>query len=476
LSLNDAILYANESAKRLYGLHLAQPQNFAELMNLQSTAFQEARQKVLAHDEWSGELTQFSKAQTELIVECRWTLVRDEQAAPASILAIHTDVTERRRLEAQFFHAQRVESIGILAGGIAHDLNNVLAPILLATDILEAEVTESGRPVLETVRTTAQRGADLIKQVLSIARGAEGPRTQVAPAELIREVTALAAETFPKSIVLQTGTAADLWPVRGDPAQLHQVLLNLCVNARDAMSAGGTLSVSAGNTTIDESYAATSSVAQPGRYVTISVADSGIGIPAEIRDKIFDPFFTTKDVGKGTGLGLSTSMAAVKSHGGFIEVQSTLGSGSTFTVYLPADLAPERRNSTGHVDAVPGGTGQLILLADDEEAVRLVAKRTLEKSGYRVITAADGVDAVSAFVQHRSEVALVISDMMMPIMDGPKMIQTLRQIDPHVRIIGTTGYAPELEKQPEAAALAHPLLLKPYSGRALLEAVRVALS
>jgi PAS domain S-box-containing protein len=476
LSLNDTILYANESAKRLYGLHLTEPQNTGELMNSQSTGFQEARQSVLANDEWSGELTQFTKAHAELILECRWTLVRDDHGAPSSILAIHTDVTERRRLEAQFFHAQRVESIGILAGGIAHDLNNVLAPILLATDILATEVTESGRSILETVRTTAQRGADLIKQVLSIARGAEGPRTQVAPGELIREVTALAAETFPKSITLQIGTAPDLWTVRGDLAQLHQVLLNLYVNARDAMSAGGTLSVSASNTTLDESYAATSSVARPGRYVAISVSDNGTGVPAEIRDKIFDPFFTTKDVGKGTGLGLSTSMAVVKSHGGFIEVQSEPGHGSTFTVYLPADLAPERAAVNRQVDPAPNGTGQLILLVDDEEAVRLVTKRTLEKSGYRVITASDGVDAVAAYVRHRSEVTLVISDMMMPIMDGPKMIQTLRQIDPNVRIIGTTGYAPELEKQSEIAALDYPLLLKPYTGRGLLEAVRVALA
>jgi PAS domain S-box-containing protein len=337
--LDHRILYWNKSAERLYGWTAAEAVgcSIQELLYREPTFFDQATETVLAKGEWVGELTQFTKAGQELIVQGRWTLVRDDRSRPKSILAINTDLTEKKKFEAQLLRTQRMESIGTLAGGIAHDLNNVLAPILMSIGMLKLnEADEERLKLLASIEASAKRGADMVRQVLSFARGMEGERLTVDLRHVGREITKIIRDTFPKNVELQYQAAKDLWMVEADPTQLHQVLMNLCVNARDAMPLGGRLTLSLKNTVVDEVYAGMNPQSKPGNHVVITVQDTGMGIPKEVQDRMFEPFYTTKEIGKGTGLGLATVLTIVKGHGGFINVYSEPGQGATFKVYLPA--------------------------------------------------------------------------------------------------------------------------------------------
>ncbi|MEO8276549.1 MAG: PAS domain S-box protein [Thermoanaerobaculia bacterium] len=403
-------------------------------------------------------------------VEENWHIFRDETGTPRRALGTCQDITERKRLEQQFLRSQRMESVGTLAGGIAHDLNNVLAPILMATELLDSQVkTDEGRELLTTLRESAERGASLVKQVLSFARGVQGERAAVNPLTLTRELVKVMRETFPKSITVETASAAGLWTLTGDATQVHQVLMNLCVNARDAMPNGGSIVVSLDNVVIDETYAAMTPEAAAGSYVLMRVSDTGTGIPPEVRDRIFEPFFTTKEVGKGTGLGLSTTRAIVKSHGGFLTVESTVGVGTTFSVYLPANVARIAADSDAESPVPPRrGNGELLLVVDDEPAIRHLLERLLVAAGYQVISAANGAEGISQYVEHAERIAAVLTDMAMPIMDGPTMIVALRAICPSVKVIGSSGLdASSSIARAMAAGLEH-YVPKPYTAQAML--------
>ncbi len=292
---------------------------------------------MLANGEWSGELHHFTKNRREIVVEARLTLIRDKEGNPKSILGINTDVTEKKIIETQFLRAQRMESIGTLAGGIAHDLNNILTPILMSIDTLKTKTFDpQAIKMLESVGVSAKRGADIVRQVLTFARGIQGERIEIQPKHLLQDIEMIIKDIFPKDIRLLMSIPEESWTIQGDPTQMHQVLLNLCLNARDAMPDGGDLRLCIEHCVLNEQYAVTNLQAKPGRYVKFSVIDQGTGIPREILDKIFEPFFTTKDINKGTGLGLSTVSAIVKSHGGVINVYSEPGNGTSFHVYLPA--------------------------------------------------------------------------------------------------------------------------------------------
>ncbi|MDB6138616.1 MAG: hypothetical protein JWO94_1688, partial [Verrucomicrobiaceae bacterium] len=337
--LDHHIHYWNRSAERLYGWTAEEAigRSIKELLYRDPAPFLDATQTVLAKGEWIGEIQQWDKNGRTLAVECRWTLVKDDLGSSISILAINTDVTERKNLMQQLLRAQRMESIGTLAGGIAHDLNNVLAPIMMSIDLLRlGEKDPQRQAILGTIEGSAKRGADMVRQVLSFARGVAGQRLEVQPAFLLGEIEKIVHETFPKSIRAHVTAPPDLWSIQGDPTQLHQVLLNLCVNARDAMPGGGGLTITAENVVLDERYTEVNIEARPGRHVMMEVADTGSGIPPEVLDRIFEPFFTTKELGKGTGLGLSSTLAIIKSHGGFIRVYSEVDVGTKFRVYLPA--------------------------------------------------------------------------------------------------------------------------------------------
>ncbi len=384
------------------------------------------------------------------------------------------DLTERKKLEQQFHRSQRMESIGTLAGGIAHDLNNVLSPIMMALEVLKMRFPgPENRELLDILRTSAERGADMVRQVLSFARGVEGRRMEVQIRHLVQDMEKIARDTFLKNIKVETNIPRDLWTVMGDPTQLHQVLLNLCVNARDAMPNGGRLTISAKNVNLDAHYASLNPEAKAGPYVFIQVEDNGTGIPPRILEKIFDPFFTTKEVGKGTGLGLSTSLAIVKSHGGFMRADSEVGKGTKFHINLPAQNEVSASASAEIADELPRGHGELILVVDDEASVRLITQQTLEAFGYRVLLAMEGTEAVAIYAMRKAEIAAVLTDMTMPVMDGLATIQVLRKLNPAVRIIAASGLT--ANSQIASFGVKH-FLPKPYTAETLLKVLKEILS
>jgi len=382
-----------------------------------------------------------------------------------------TDVTEKRRMESQFLRAQRMESIGTLAGGVAHDLNNVLTPILMSLTILRMKLSQPRDiELLNSLETSANRGADMVKQILSFARGVEGRTLLLRPKDVLLEIEQLINETFPKSIKCAVNCAGETWNVEGDPTQLHQVLLNLCVNARDAMPDGGGLAVTVGNVVVDGQFKSMHPDASLGPHVLFEVRDTGVGIPAELRDRIFDPFFTTKELGKGTGLGLSTTLGILKSHHGFIDLTSQMGKGTVFRVYLPAKTAADVTAAPVVDSPRRQGQGELILVVDDETAIRTATQHTLEAFGYRVITACDGTDAIATFLKSAEKPAAVITDMMMPNMDGPALIQALLKIRPGLPIVGASGLNQQMQAQVTSLGVRH-FLRKPYTADTLLKAL-----
>ncbi|MDZ4286635.1 MAG: PAS domain-containing protein [Prosthecobacter sp.] len=478
-SLDHRITYWNKGAERLYGWAArdAMGRKISELLYRDGTAFEAATAAVLRDGEWQGELAQVTKAGNQILVEARWTLVSDSAGQPRSILAINTDITEKKKLEQQVLRAQRMESIGTLAGGIAHDLNNVLAPIMMSIDLLKLICREQrALSVLSTIEFSAKRGADMVRQILSFARGMEGERVKIDPAEIIRDLQPLVQDTFPKNIQFRVELPGSLPAILGDPTQVHQVLLNLCVNARDAMPDGGVLAISAEVLIADDRFVAMNPEARPGTYVMIKVRDSGAGIPPEVVEKIFDPFFTTKDFGKGTGLGLSTALGIVKSHGGFLSVESKPGKGTVFTLCFPTGIAPASNDAGSLDDDCPHGQGEQILIVDDEPSVRDITQQTLEAFGYRVLVAADGAEAIALYSQYPNDVAAVLTDMMMPVMDGLATIQVLNRINPAVKVIAAGGLLNDGGKAKAATLGVKHFLAKPFTAQAVLMALKKVLS
>ncbi|MFY9570818.1 MAG: PAS domain S-box protein [Blastocatellia bacterium] len=467
------ILFWNKSAQRIFGWTAEEVKgmNADDLLNQEaSSQLAEAKRALSEKGEWVGELLQMTKARETLLVESRWTLVRDNQSQPKSILVVNSDITEKKRLEAQFLRVQRLESIGALAGGIAHDINNILSPILLSVRMLQMKFADpESQRFLAILRENAERGGDMIKQVLHFARGVEGQQILLQPVHLIDEVARMLRETLPKSIDVKTRTPNGVWPVIGDPTQLHQVLMNLCVNARDAMPHGGRLTVAAENVVIDENYARMNIDSRPGRYTLITVADTGVGIPREIIDRIFDPFFTTKEPALGTGLGLSTVIGIVKGHGGFISVSSQLGTGSEFKVYVPAAESVSRVPALKAEPETQRGHGELILVVDDEAAIREITRSTLEAAGYQVLTASDGTEAVALYAQ-RPDIKVVITDIVMPYMDGIATIRALRKLNPLIDIIVSTGTGDKSRNHGDDPGV-KTVLSKPYTAETLLKAL-----
>ena len=473
--LDQNILFWNKGAEKIYGWTAKEVvgKNIKELLfKGSSTQIDEAKRAAIQKGEWQGEFHQNRRDGAEIIVESRWTLVRDEKGQPHSILVINTDITEKKRMESQFLRAQRMESIGTLAGGIAHDLNNVLSPILMAIDMLQMKTTdETSKKWLEVLRTNAERGGNMVRQVLSFARGVEGERVALQPKHLIKEIVKILRETLPKSIEISFQIPNDLWIISADATQMHQVLMNLCVNARDAMPEGGSISIKAENVFVDENYARMHLEAKAGRFVMITVADTGPGMSAEIQSRIFEPFFTTKEMTKGTGLGLSTALTIVKSHGGFINVYSELHKGSQFSLYLPAVDTPGAEDSAALQTDLPLGHGELILVVDDEESIREITRGTLETFGYTVLTAADGTEALALYADKKNEIAVVLTDMVMPFMDGPATIRALQRMNANVRIIAASGLGIGQRAGEGPLEGVSIFLNKPYTAEKLLNAL-----
>jgi PAS domain S-box-containing protein len=401
---------------------------------------------------------------------------KDDAGRVVGYVGTITDVTEKKQLETRLLRSQRLESMGRLASGIAHDLNNILAPMLMSAPVLREAISDPDiRQLVDTIESSAVRGAGVIKQLLTFSRGVEGERVPVQLKSLVLDMLNIIRETFPKNIIAAREAPASPWLVRGDATQLHQILMNLCVNARDAMPKGGKLTLELENVEVNEAVASMNPGASPGRHVALSVTDTGTGISPENLDKIFEPFFTTKEVGHGTGLGLSTVIGIVKSHGGFIQVNSRLGEGTQFKVYLPACETPKDSEKKQKPDAPPQGRGELVLLVDDEESIRRVARQALERHGYRMIEASDGIQGLAQYTQHQSEVRLVITDVVMPFMDGPALIHALRKLNPQVKIIAMSGHQSKAGAGHLSRDSVQALLAKPFDAAELQQALTQAL-
>ncbi len=469
------VIYVNPSAERLYGwssvelLHNGAAQRIVASCEQR---FTEARLTTLSSGEWQGEMEQSTRDGRKLTVASRCTLIRNEHGEPQSLLFINTDVTEKKRLELEFFRAQRIESIGTLAGGMAHDLNNALAPILMGLQLLQKRHPDAEtRRMLTVMEENTHRGADMVKQVLLFSRGRDSEKLPLALGNLLHEAERIVQQTFPKSINVATLAPPDLWPVLGNATQLHQVLLNLCVNARDAMPRGGELTLAADNVELDANEAAQTPNGQPGRFVMLLVADTGSGIPPEILPKIFEPFFTTKPVQQGTGLGLSTTARIIGQHGGFINVKSEVAVGTTFEIYLPrAESSPLQLQPSISLSSLPRGNGELILVVDDEQSVREMVTLGLTTQGYRVLAAENGSEAIDLFERSAEGINLILLDTDMPVLDGPSTIPLLRARKPDVPIVlmsgelaGVTGTNPV------------ETLIKPFNLEGLLHTIQARL-
>ena len=474
--LNFRIIYWNKGAEKMYGWGLEAvlgrdiseiiyPDGQAELNRI-SSEFE-------VTGEWTGEVKRVGKDGGEIMVKSRWTLVPGEHGQPDYILIINTDVTEQKRIQDHLLRAQRMESIGTLAGGIAHDLNNILSPILMSVEMLQLNEhdTETMR-WLSVIKENSERGADLVKQVLGFARGMQGERIRVQIKHIIKDLVGVLKETLPKTISLRHEIETGLWTIAADPTQIHQILMNLCINARDSMPSGGVLSLTAKNIWLDENYARMNVDAQPGNYLLVVVSDTGIGMTREVQQRIFDPFFTTKEVGKGTGLGLSTALTIVKSHGGFINVYSEPGKGSKFSIYLPVAEADSSPEIESQAPFLPKGNGEVVLVVDDEENIREITRATLEKFDYQVLTAIDGTDAVATYAQRAGDISVVLTDIAMPYMDGVAMIRALKKINPEVKTIAMSGLMSPEHTAELSDLHVKSVLSKPFTAEDLLVAVR----
>ncbi len=473
------ISFWNKGAERLYGWTSpeAEGRDIGELIFADAKSVDDITRELLQAGESHGERRHVTKHGGKLIVSSHVTLVKDNAGNPKSALVINIDITKQKNLETQFLRAQRMESIGTLASGVAHDLNNILAPILMSAPILRQEMPAAERDgIISTIELSAERGAQIVKQVLTLGRGLEGERRPIQVSAIIKEMVKIMRGTFPKDILIETTIAPDLWPAIGDATQIHQIVLNLCVNARDAMPDGGRLLLRASNIAIDANYASAMADAKPGPHVLLEVRDNGSGIAPEIVERIFDPFFTTKAAGKGTGLGLSTVLGIVQSHGGHINLASQPGEGTSFQIYLPA--SPEQQAGFGVPNAaatLPRGNGECMLVVDDEEAIRNAIRSVLESHGYRVMTATDGVEALAVFARNPNAIHGVLTDLMMPLMDGTALIHALRKLEPGLPIIASTGLGEKARLAGLKAIGITNILTKPYGAAELLQTVNEAL-
>ena len=377
-------------------------------------------------------------------------------------------------------HAQKFEAIGQLAGGIAHDFNNVIGAILGWAELGEEQAASRGDPLqtyFEKIHLQCDRVTALIWQLLAFARRQILEPRNFSLNQTVHDVLNLLDKVIGKDIEIKTVLAENLFAVRADPTQVEQVLMNLCINARDAMPKGGLLTIETGNAEFSDKQCKSEPGLLPGRYSELCVRDSGVGMDSSVRERIFEPFFTTKGTGKGTGLGLATVFGIIKQHGGYILVESEPGVGSRFRIFLPADetgAKPEPIHPVMKHEPVRGGS-ETILIAEDHEGIREMAEAALTALGYKILLARDGEEAVAMFSEHRSDISLVLLDVIMPRMSGPQAYAAITAMRPAVSVIFATGYSNELGALAEISDRGVTVLRKPYSPGALCRRIREVL-
>lgn len=467
LLMNDSGVYVDANAAALRLLGFAREELAG--IDMRQMLFQPDRSDV---DAFWEQFLRSGSLHGELSLRRKdFTTVAVEYSAVAHILdGVHLcvlrDVTDRQALQEQLLRQQRLDSVGRLASGLAHDLNNILTPILMVPGMLRGRLQDpASLNLLDLLEQGARRGASIIGQLLTFAREMPGERKLQHLGPLVEAAARLMRETFPRNIELDLRLGGGTWPCLGDATQLQQLLLNLSMNARDAMPNGGRLTISVANEHLAEEEVRGTPGARPGPHVAVSVVDTGKGIDPDFLGRIFDPFFTTKPFGEGTGLGLSTALGIARHHGGFITVRSRVGHGTTFRVFLPAVGAEEPERPA---EVAGNGSGQVVLVVDDEEDLRQVARQWLTQHGYRVICAKDGEAALAQLKAADDRVDLVLTDLAMPGMGGERLVALLRRRNPALRIIVMSGRDLETSGSPSASGF----LRKPFTGEELLAALK----
>ncbi len=470
--LEDRIIYWNKESEKVFGIPAKEAcgKNVVQLI-YPTFAGQWNEQRATLHSQGqvACEWQLLDKDYRPLVVELRRSLIGDRFGIPTAQLIINVDVTARKNEELRDRRVQRLESIGTLAGGVAHDLNNVLTPILMSAKLLKRAGTDREK-LADIIVSSADHGSKMIKKLLAFAGGEAGERGQIDVSEIINESQQILRHTLPTNIQLSVACDQDLRPVNGDATEISQVLMNLAINARDAMPGGGNIRFRAENVNVDDRRSCQTGILQAGSYVQVMISDNGSGISPEIMDKIFDPFFTTKAQGKGTGLGLATTLGIVHSYGGEIQIDSEVGRGSRFTIYFPASDLKPGASSVACEGVGAGGEGRQILVVDDEPLILETAKASLELGGYRVRIAICGKEAVEIYQNESGEFDLVVLDVMLPGMDGSETQQALRAINPDVKIIASSGL---MKPGTEGSWLddVNGFLAKPYTDEQLLQVV-----
>jgi PAS domain S-box-containing protein len=479
VGMDQRVQYWNKSAERIFGWTIAEVvgRNINEfLLRRDISSDNTFLERLMRDHEWRGELDVRAKNGKRIIVESRWALMREaDDEDPKGILLINTDITDKKEIEAQFFRAQRIQTIGELSGGIAHDLNNALSPIVMASELLGDEVTsDSGKRMLELMRTSGRRCADMVKQILSFSRGTGQGLELLDPCKIVEELAALTRETFPRLITIETNCEARANQFQGNLTQMHQVIMNLLVNARDAINGTGTITISAKNVLLHAYPSRMLSKPANGPFVSISVSDTGSGIAPDVIDKIFEPFFTTKEVGKGTGLGLSTVFSIVKGHRGFLELTTEVGKGTRFEIFFPAHIQESREKALDAAAALPAARGEQLLIIDDEVGLLAMVKSTLETLGYRVLTANDGLEALKILETSGAEIDLALIDWSMPFMSGAELIRKIHGSHPDLKTVVVTGG--DADNAANISGLpVKGVLQKPYTTDAMLKVIREVL-
>ena len=399
-------------------------------------------QTITKGDAWTGRFVNKKKDGTLYWEDATISPVRDSFGKIVNYVAVKRDISGELQLQAQLLQAQKMEAVGALAGGIAHDFNNLLQVVLGYSEFMLQRKKE-GEPDydgLQKIYQAGKRGADLVGSLLTFSRKLE---TKFVPVNLNQEITQvqhLLSRTIPKTIRIDLHLSGDLELIKADPSQIGQVLMNLGVNARDAMPDGGTLTIETANVQLDKEYCSSHLEAMPGDYVLLTVSDTGQGMDKNTLSHIFEPFFSTKEVGKGTGLGLATVYGIVKQHDGHITCYSELGHGTTFMIYLPAIQTEKEVETATFETAITGGT-ETILLVDDEESIRELGAELLDSFGYKVITASNGKEALEIYRMEKDRISLILLDLIMPVMDGKKCLEEILQVKSNAKVIIASGYS-----------------------------------
>ena len=479
LNARDGTLVdSNEAFLDLFGLTREEAGHWNVIKGYRDPADRKRFQETIERNGSVGDydLKLKKKDGTEIDCQLTATLRLDEEGKVIGYQGIIRDMTERKKLEQQLLQSQKMEAIGTLAGGIAHDFNNLLTVILGYSELIVSEKNEGDRDYedLKKVIHAGRSAADMVQQILAFSRKTE---TKFWPINLNKQVPQLRkmlSRLIPRTIEVQIDLDPDLPTVNADPAQIDQILMNLAVNARDAMPNGGRLRIETKAVVLDEDYCSTHIEASKGPHALLTVSDTGTGIDRATSDRIFEPFYTTKKPGQGTGLGLAMVYGIVKSHGGHITVHSELGAGTAFRIYIPAHQVVAELDvaTSGEFAALGIGT---ILLADDEELVRSLGERILSKTGYRILTACNGREALEIYQQKKDEITLVILDLIMPVMDGKQCLDEILKVNPQAKVLVASGYSPDGATKESLDGRAKGLVKKPYDIKQLVQSVREAL-